>query len=130
VKYNNYDGVGTGTGQNKLAIIDPGATQADPISGIPAMKEVLTILGPSFISGNSGPVYEWCINTMAVDPATKSLMANSEDGILYRWDLTTNTFTQKIRITNGLGEAYTPTAVGPDGTVYAIGNAKLFAIMK
>jgi hypothetical protein len=67
---------------------------------------------------------------MAVDPFTKSILANSEDGVLYRWDLTTNTFTQRIRITNGVGEAYTPTAVGPDGTVFAIGNAKLFAITR
>jgi hypothetical protein len=130
VKYNNYEGVGTGDGRNKLAILDPGTSQTDPISGLPVMREVLAVLGPTFISGGSGPVYEWCINTMAVDPFTKSIIANSEDGILYRWDLTTNTFTQKIRITNGLGEAYTPTAIGPDGTVYAIGNAKLFAVTR
>jgi hypothetical protein len=67
---------------------------------------------------------------MAVDPATHSILANSEDGVLYRWDVATNTFTQRIRITNGLGEAYTPTAVGPDGTVYAIGNARLFAVVR
>jgi hypothetical protein len=130
VKYNNYEGVGSGDGRNRLAILDPGASQTDPISGLPVMREVLSILGPTFESGTSGPVFEWCINTMAVDPFTKSIIANSEDGVLYRWDLATNTFTQKIRITNGLGEAYTPTAVGPDGTVYAIGNAKLFAIMR
>lgn len=130
VKYNNYDGVGTGDGRNKLAILDPASSQADPISGLPVMREVLSILGPTFVSGTSGPVFEWCINTMAVDPFTKSIIANSEDGILYRWDLTSNTFTQKIRITNGLGEAYTPTAVGPDGTVYAIGNARLFAVTR
>ena len=130
VKYNNYEGIGTGDGRHRLAILDPGSSQIDSISGLTVMREVLTILGPTFVSGTSGPVFEWCINTMAVDPFTKSILANSEDGVLYRWDLTTNTFTQKIRITNGLGEAYTPTAVGPDGTVYAIGNAKLFAIMR
>jgi hypothetical protein len=130
VKYNNYEGIGTGDGRHRLAILDPASSQTDPISGLTVMREVLTILGPTFVSGTSGPVFEWCINTMAVDPFTKSILANSEDGVLYRWDLTTNTFTQKIRITNGLGEAYTPTAVGPDGTVYAIGNAKLFAITR
>jgi hypothetical protein len=73
-------------------------------------------------------VREWCINTAVVDPATNSVLANSEDGKLYRWDLTTNTFTQVITLTAGLGEAYTPTLVGPDGTVYAINNATLFAV--
>jgi len=48
--------------------------------------------------------------------------------VLYRWHLPSNTFSQSIRITDGLGEAYTPTAIGADGTVYAIGNAKLFAV--
>ena len=31
-KYNNYRGVGTGDGINRLAVIDPRATQIDPIS--------------------------------------------------------------------------------------------------
>jgi hypothetical protein len=71
---------------------------------------------------------EWCINTAVVDPASKSVFANSEDGKLYRWDLTTNTFTQTVTLTAGVGEAYTPTWMGPDGTVYAINNATLFAV--
>jgi hypothetical protein len=33
-----------------------------------------------------------------------------------------------VRLTSGIGEAYTPTVVGPDGTVYAINNATLFAV--
>jgi hypothetical protein len=73
-------------------------------------------------------VDEWCINSAAVDPATKSVIANSEDGNLYRWDLTTNTFTQKVNLTAGIGEAYTPTVIGVDGTVYAINDAILFAV--
>jgi hypothetical protein len=28
----------------------------------------------------------------------------------------------------GVGEAYTPTVIGPDGTVYAINDAVLYAI--
>ena len=55
-------------------------------------------------------------------------MANSEDGKLYRWDLTTNTLSQTIVLTGGLGEAYTPTVIGVDGTAYAINDAILFAI--
>jgi hypothetical protein len=129
LKYNNYAGAGTGDGLNRLAVLDPGATQADPIiPAVAVMKEILTILGPTLDAGSATARREWCINTMAVDPARKSVLANNEDGILYRWDLTTNTFTQSIRLTNGLGQAYTPTAVGADGAVYAISDATLFAV--
>jgi hypothetical protein len=128
VKYNNYAGVGTGDGQNMLAILDPSSTQTDPISGLPIMREVLTIVGPTHESGSTGPVKEWCINTMAADPLTRSVVVNSEDGILYRWDLATNTLSQSIRLTEGLGEAYTPTAVGADGKIYAVSNARLFSV--
>ena len=104
----------------------------DPISGATVMKEVLTIAGrdagrrtdPSFPDA----VREWCINTAAVDPVSKAILANSEDGKLYRWDLTTNSLSQTARLTPGIGEAYTPTLIGPDGTVYAINNATLFAV--
>jgi hypothetical protein len=129
-KYNNYDGVGTGDGSNRIAVIDPSATQTDAISGLPIMREVLTILGPTFESGASGPVFEWCINTAAVDSATKSVLVNSEDGFLYRWDLVGNRFSQRIQLTSGVGEAYTPTAIGADGAVYAVNNAVLFSIAK
>jgi len=129
-KYNNYAGVGSGDGKNKLAVLDPNATQTDPISGLAIMREVLTVVGPTFESGTSGPVKEWCINTAAVDPATKSILVNSEDGYLYRWDMVTGTLTQRIQLTSGVGEAYTPTAIGADGAVYAINNAVLFSIAK
>ncbi|MFY9560510.1 MAG: hypothetical protein WAQ52_09780 [Terriglobales bacterium] len=129
-KYNNYAGVGTGDGKNRIAILDPNATEHDPV--LPAtlvMKEVLTILGVTpDNNGFPGAVREWCINTAAVDPATKSVIVNSEDGKLYRWDLTTNTLSQSIRLTNGIGEAYTPTVIGSDGTVYAINGAILNAV--
>src|SRR5262249_43351139 len=73
-------------------------------------------------------VREWCINTAVVDPATDSVLANSEDGTLYRWNLASNSFTQAVTLTTGIGEAYTPTFIGADGTVYAINNAILFAV--
>jgi hypothetical protein len=44
--------------------------------------------------------------------------------------MTSNKLTQSVKLTSGLGESYTPTAVGPDGTVYAINNAVLFAVGK
>jgi hypothetical protein len=130
-KYNNYGRSGSGDSQNRVAVLDPNATQADTVSAsVPVMKEVLTILGPTPDPAFPGGVTEWCINTAAVDPFTKSILVNSEDGFLYRWDLTTNTLSQKIRLTSGLGESYTPTAVGADGLVYAINNAVLFAVGK
>jgi hypothetical protein len=131
VKYNNYLSAG-GDGLNRIAVIDPNASQIDPISGVVSiMKEVLTILGPTLDagSGSATAVREWCINTMAVDVAGGSLLANSEDGVLYRWDLRTPTeFSQSVRLTAGLGEAYTPTAIGADGRVYAINDSTLFSV--
>lgn len=127
-KYNNYAGAGTGNGQNRVAVLDPNGIESDPISGNSVMDEVLTVLGVTADPDYPGGVREWCINSIAVDPFTKSIMVNSEDGFLYHWDMTTNQLTQRIQITAGLGEAYTPTMIGPDGTVYAINNATLFAV--
>jgi hypothetical protein len=130
-KYNDYAADG-GSGLNKIAVLDPNASMTDPATGSSVMREVLTILGPTpdpqYDATHPGAVKEWCINTAAVDPATDSVLANSEDGILYRWDLANNTFSQRIMLTNGQGEAYTPTVIGADGTVYAINRAVLFAI--
>ena len=131
-KYNNYAGIGTGDGHNRIAILDPNATEKDPvISTTRVMKEVITILGvtpdPEFPEF-PGAVREWCINTAAVDPFTKSILANSEDGKLYRWDLTSNSFTEVITLSTGVGEAYTPTVIGGDGTAYAINDAILDAV--
>lgn len=128
-KYNNYCGSGTGDGQNRIAILDPNATEKDPIiSSTNVMKEVLTILGPTADPDCPGGVHEWCINSAAVDPVNKIILANSEDGYLYRWDLTTNTLSQKIKLSSGIGEAYTPTVIGADGTAYAINDAILDAV--
>ena len=131
-KYNNYASIGTGDGINKVAILDPNATEPDPIlPTATVMKEVLTIKGltpdPQF-PNFPGAVREWCINTAAIDPATKSVIVNSEDGKLYRWDLTSNSFSQIIKQSNGIGEAYTPTVIGTDGTAFAINHSVLFAI--
>ena len=127
-KYNNYAGIHSGNGQNKIAILDPNATMTDPVTGATVMKEIRTILGPTPDPDHPGGVREWCINTAVVDPATDSVLVNSEDGKLYRWRLDSNTFTQSIVLTSGVGEAYTPTLIGADGTVYAINNGTLFAV--
>jgi hypothetical protein len=122
-KYNNYADVG-GDGLNRIAVLDPNATMSD---GSGLMKEVETILGPTPNPGLPG-VREWCINSAVVDPGTDSVLANSEDGNLYRWNLGSNSLTQVVNLTPGIGEAYTPTAIGADGTVYAINDATLFAV--
>ncbi len=127
-KYNDYK-QGGGTGINEMAILDPNATQIDPITGLTVMAEVLTIAGVT-----PDPVLpavrEWCVNTIVVDPFTNSVLVNSADGRLYRWDLTTNTFSESIQLDPvGVFEAYTPTAIGPDGAVYAINNARLYSVV-
>jgi hypothetical protein len=131
-KYNNYAGVGSGDGVNRLAVLDPNASMDDlVIKNVQVMKDVLTIKGvtpdPDFPNFPHA-VREWCINTAAVDPSTKSILANSEDGTLYRWDLVGNKFSERIPLTAGVGEAYTPTIIGTDGTAYAINDAILFAV--
>jgi hypothetical protein len=130
-KYNNYNGIGTGNGVNQVAVLDPNATMTDEYclsscssSPVTVMKEVITV---TTSVGNS-PSSEWCINTTAIDPITKSAIINSENGYVYRWDFTTNTLLQSLKLTNGIGEAYTPTAIGPDGTAYAINDSILFAV--
>jgi hypothetical protein len=127
-KYNDYSDPGIGgSGSNKVAVLDPNDTEIDPVTGATVMKEIVTALGPTPNTGQPG-VHEWCINTAVVDPFTKSVLAGSEDGKLYRWDLTSNTLSETLTLTSGIGEAYTPTLIGVDGTVYAINNAILFAI--
>lgn len=128
-KYNNYYDCGSGDGHNRIAILDPRATQQDEYSTATVMKEVETILDPHQVQGEpQGAVYEWCINSAVVDRKNKSVIANAEDGYSYRWDLPTNTLSQTLQLNNPLGEAYTSTLIGPDGTIYATNDATLYAI--
>ena len=130
-KYNNYVGTGGG-GQNMIAILDPNTAvvdnQRNNSTGATIMQVVEEVLGPTPDPAEGG-VKEWCINNAVVDPATDSILVNSEDGNLYRWDLATDTLTQSITLTSGVGEAYTPTLVGPNGAVYAINDAVLFSVV-
>ena len=126
-KYNDYKDFGIGAGENKLAVLDPNATQDDTSYGKPAvsvMKEVLTVLGPT-PEGAAPAVREWCINSAAVDPINKCAVVNSEDGGVYRWDFLTNTLSPRLTLAAATGEAYTPTVIGPDGAIYAINRAML-----
>jgi hypothetical protein len=129
-KYNNYLGLGPhGNGHNQFAVLDPRSSQQDPYAKARTMKAVQTILSPLHVPGEpAGARYEWCINSAAVDPLNDSVIVNNEAGVLYRWDLARNTLARKIRLNAPRPEAYTPTIIGPDGTVYAINNATLYAI--
>jgi hypothetical protein len=129
-KYNNYLGFGPyGDGHNEVAVLDPRASQKDPYANVQVMEAVQAVLSPVHVSGEpAGARYEWCINSAVVDPADDSVIVNSEDGTLYRWDLGRNTLAEKIRLNPPQPEAYTPTLIGPDGTIYAIDNATLYAV--
>lgn len=127
-KYNNYASTG-GNGINQMALIDPFAGQTDLYgTSVTVMKEVITVNGVTPDDSGLPAVREWCINAAAIDPFTKSAIVNSEDGVVYRWDFTTNTLSQRLTLTTGRGEAYTPTLIGPDGTIYAINDSILFAV--
>ncbi len=73
-KYNNYAGTGSGDGKDKVAVLDPNSKQSDNFSAVSVTKEVLTMLGPTADPSDPGAVYEWCINTAAVDLATNSIL--------------------------------------------------------
>jgi hypothetical protein len=129
-KYNNYAGLGPhGDGRNKVALLDPRVSQKDPYSNVRTMKPVETVLSPLHAPKEpAGARYEWCINSAVYDPADDSVFVNNEDGFLYRWDLTTNKLAEKILLNKPRPEAYTSTLIGPDGTVYAVNNATLYAV--
>jgi Calx-beta domain/Bacterial Ig-like domain (group 3) len=132
-KYNEYP-VGDGTGVNRVAILDPNATQIDPhpaVLGLVEMREVLTAIGPTPDPDSAGfpnAVKEYCINAPAVNPATSSVFFDSEDGHLYRWNLLTNSLDQAITLNQGIGQPYVPTVIGPDGTVYTMNGGTMFAL--
>ena len=129
-KYNNYLGLPPdGDGRNRVAVLDPRSSQKDPYSRIRVMKAVQTVLAPVHPPREPRRArYEWCINSAAVDVADDSVIVNSEDGTLYRWDLASNKLAEKFHLNRPRPEAYTPTTIGPDGTVYAINNATLYAV--
>jgi Bacterial Ig-like domain (group 3) len=137
-KYNNYadGGNDNGDGINRIAILDPNATEVDAHSssnGMLIMREVMTMIGPTAdaeLRNSSFPhaIREWCINTAAVNPATNSVITPSEDGRTYRWNLTTNSLTEWVQLGPGVGQPYVPTVIGPDGTVFTMNGGTMWAL--
>ncbi len=134
-KYNDYP-VGDGSGINRVALLDPNATQIDPhpsAAGLVEMREVLTVIAPTPDTGVNPSTFpfagkEWCINAPAVNPPNKSVYFTSEDGRSYRWNLMTNNLDQSVVLTAGVLEPYVPTVIGPDGTVYTLNGGTFFAL--
>lgn len=132
-KYNEY-AAGDGNGVNRVALLDPNSTQIDShpaVTGLVEMREVLTIIGTTPDENHPGifdAVREFCINAPAVNPATKSVFFNSEDGRAYRWNLATNSLDQAVTLNQGLGQPYVPTVIGPDGTVFTLNGGTMFAL--
>jgi len=127
-KYNNYIGIGNGNGHNEIAILSPDETQNDRFSNATVMKEVMTHENPNQDPDEPpGAVYEWCINSAVVDAEGKAVIANAEDGHSYRWDLVHDSL-KTLKLNPPRPEAYTPTIIGPDGTIFAINNGKLYAL--
>ena len=134
-KYNDY-AVADGSGINRVALLDPNASQIDPHSsaaGLVEMREVLTMIAPTPDTGADPSMFpfavkEWCINAPAVNPANSSVYFTSEDGHSYRWNLVTNTLDQAVVLTPGVLEPYVPRVIGPDGTVYTLNGGTFFAL--
>jgi hypothetical protein len=112
-KYNDY------TSRNRIALLDPNTPQYRNGVGT-CMCEVLTAWSPR--------ANEWCLNTVAVNPASGDVFAPNEDGALYRWDLAANSFSEVLQLNAGVSEPYIPTCIGPDGAVYTINGGTLYAL--
>jgi len=137
-KYNNYANAGNDSadGVNRIALLDPNATQVDAhasSNGMLIMREVLTVIGPTADKENRSAslpyaVREWCIDTPAINPATNSVFIPSEDGHIYSWNLASNSLTQFLQLNAGIGLPYVPTIIGPDGQVYTLNGGTLSAM--
>ncbi|HEY3742487.1 MAG TPA: hypothetical protein VGL53_21710 [Bryobacteraceae bacterium] len=70
--------------------------------------------------------FEWCINAPAVD-VNGTVYVNSEDGKLYVLGQG-GVLLQQLFLNWALGSAYTPLALGPDGTIYTQNAGIVFVV--
>lgn len=132
-KYNNYF-TGDGNGVNTVAILDPNDTQIDfhpSANNLVEMRTVFTMIAPTpdeEFQTQIPAAREWCINASAVSVPNKSVYFNSEDGHLYKWDLTKNQLAEAVQLNAGVGQPYVPTIIGADGTLYTLNGGYMFAV--
>jgi len=125
----NYTGEGAGNGVNELALLDPSATEIDPVSGQTVMKVVLSIADPtSDPAAGANADYQWDTNSAAVDLANDSAYITDTDGQLFSWNFADNSLSQDIALGSPTSQAFTPTVIGPNGTVFAIDDGTLYAV--
>lgn len=135
-KYNNYAAIADGDGVNRIALLDPNVPQMDfhPTElKLSDMRIVMSVIGPTpdaehLSSSYPYAVREWCVNAAAVNPANSSIYISCEDGLLYRWNLASNSLSETVRLGAAVGEPYVPTVVGPDGVVYTLNGRRLLGV--
>ena len=132
-KANNYRGMGTGDGQNRMAVLDPNGAVPDMITpAVATMRTVETVLGPTAVPGQGGATYAWSVSAAAVasgvSQAGGSAVITSDDGRLYRWNLAPNTLDPGLVLAAPGTQAYSPSVIQPDGSVLAIASGTLFSV--
>ena len=134
--YNDYVGQVDGQGLNKVALLDPTATETDPHSssnGLSVMREILTTTGPTPDAANQNSTFPsavlpWLGSAFAVNAPTKSVVLPSSDGNLYRWNLSNNSLSQFLNLGAAGGQQNVPTVIGPDGSIYTISGSTLASV--
>jgi len=57
-KDNNYRGIGTGDGRNRIAILDPAGTSPDSVlASVAVMRTAGSVLDPTPLPGTGGATY-------------------------------------------------------------------------
>src|SRR5579872_5292375 len=134
--YNDYVGQVDGQGVNKVALLDPTATETDSHSssnGLTVMREILDATGPTPDAANQNSTYPsavlpWLGNAFAVNAPTKSVILPSSDGNLYRWNVSTNSISQFLSLGAAGGSQNVPTVIGPDGATYTMNGSTLVSV--
>src|SRR5580698_10422484 len=134
--YNDYVGQVDGQGVNKVALLDPTATETDShasSNGLSVMREILDATGPTPDAANQNSTFPsavlpWLGNAFAVNAATKTVILPSSDGNLYRWNVSTNSLSQFLNLGTAGGQQNVPTVIGPDGSTYTISGSTLASV--